>query len=150
MAYDYRPGAAQIFPPWVVSAYQIAVRHGFEGTEREFRISLMGRDGIEMLPMLLVTTEDEDEISDDYEAYMRPSDERYSYYTAENEFRMADEEVLVPDGLQLTGRTLSLTCEGETFGNPATLPATDLPAVTASDNGKVIKVVSGAWAAAAL
>lgn len=150
MAYEYRPGAAKRFPPWVVSAYGIAVQHGYQGTEREFRMSLVGRDGIDSLPMLLVTTEDEDEIPDDYEAIMRPSADAYAYFTAHNEFRAADEDVLVPDGLQLGGQALSLTCEGVPFGTVTELPAADLPTVSASDNGKVMKVVSGAWTVTAL
>ena len=144
------PGSVHEFPPWIVSAYQIAVKHGFRGTEREYRISLLGRDGIDMLPMLLVTEEQESEIPGDYEAIMRPSSDEYAYYTDKNEFRMADEVVLVPDGLNLTGQVLKLTCEGEPFGTGATLPETDLPAVTAADNGKVMKVISGAWAAGSL
>ena len=144
------PGASHEFPPWVVSAYQIALKHGFEGTEREFRISLCGRDGIDMLPMLLVTDAEEDEIPPDYETYMRPSSDAYAYYTERNEFRAADEALYVPDGLGLNGRLLTLTCEGEVFGDSAELPETELPDVTGSDNGKVMKVVSGEWAAAAL
>ena len=150
MAYEYLPGAGDRFPPWAVSAYRIAVQHGFTGTEREFRTALTGRDGIDCLPMLLVTAEDEDEIPEEYEAIMRPSPGEYVYRTDRNEFRYADEAVKVPDGLNLTGRTLKLVCGGTVFGNGVTLPAANLPSVSASDNGKVLKVVSGAWAAAAL
>ena len=146
----HTPGMALEFPPWAVSAYQIAVKHGFRGTEREFRMALVGEDGIYSLPMVLVTDADENEVPDDYEAYMRPSSEEYAYYTTHNEFRMADEEVPVPDGLELNGRELKLTCAGTPFGNGAVLPETDLPAVSAADNGKVMKVVSGAWAAGSL
>lgn len=150
MAYEYRQGAHRIFPPWIVSAYRMAVAHGYTGTEREYRISLMGRDGIECLPMLLVTDEPEEEIPPEYEAIMRPSSDAYAYYTERNEFRAADKEVEIPDGLRLTGALLTLTVEGVNMGEAAVLPSPDIPAVTAADNGKVIKVVSGAWAAAAL
>ncbi len=145
-----RPGEPDEFPPWAVSAYQIAVKHGFRGTEREFRLSLCGEDGIDMLPMLLVTNEDEADVSPDYEAIMRPSSDAYAYYTTKNEFRGADHDVYVPDGLRIYGRVLGLTCEGSPIGSGVTLPKAELPAVTAADNGKVMKVVSGAWAAAAL
>lgn len=144
------PGSVHEFPPWVVSAYQIAVRHGYTGTEREFRLSLLGADGVDNLPMLLVTDEDEETISEDYEAIMRPSSSEYAYYTEKNEFRSADEDILVPDGLRLMGRVLTLTCEGDAMGTPTELPTTDLPAVTTADNGKVMKVVAGAWTAAAI
>lgn len=146
----HTPGMALEFPPWAVSAYQIALKHGFRGTEREFRMALLGQDGIEMLPMLLVTEMPEDEIPDAYEAFMRPSPEGYAYYTTHNEFREADEDVPVPDGLSLSGRTLKLSCAGVPFGSGTVLPAAELPQVSAADNGKVMKVVSGEWAAGTL
>lgn len=146
----HAPGAAKEFPPWVVSAYRIAVKHGFRGTEHEFRMSLLGEDGIYQLPMLLVTDAPEDEIPEGYEAIMRPSSDAYAYYTRKNEFRAADEEIPVPDGLNLTGRVLKLACAGAPFGAGVTLPETELPAVTGSDNGKVMKVVSGEWGAGTL
>ena len=130
---------------WVVSAYGIARKHGYTGTEREFRLSLLGKDGIECLPMILVTEEAEADIPEDRDLYMRPSSDEYAYYTEKNEFRAADEDVFVPDGLDLDGDVLSLTCEGETVGEGIEVPV--LPAVSASDNGKILKVVSGAWAA---
>ena len=138
------------FPPWAVSAYGIAVKHGYLGTEKEFALSLLGRNGIDMQPMILVSEESEEDVPDDCVLLMRPSSGRYAYYTAKNEFRAADLSVTVPDGLALTGRTLNLTCGGEGFGTGTELPETDLPEVTASDNGKVMKVVAGAWAAGTL
>ena len=150
MAYEARPNAAREFPPWVVTAYGIAVKNGYRGTEREFRMTLSGTDGMYCLPMLLVTTADEGDIPEDYEAIMRPSADEYAYTTEENEFRYADEDVPVPDGLDLTGRVLKLTCEGAAFGTGAELPETDLPAVSAADNGKILKVVGGAWTKAAV
>ena len=135
---------------WIVSAYGIAVKHGFRGTEREFRMSLTGRDGIDLLPMLLVTDENEPEVPEDYETIMKPSSDAYAYYTEKNEFRAADEAVKVPDGLNLTERILKLSCAGIPFGTGAVLPETELPAVSALDNGKVMKVITGAWAAGTL
>lgn len=148
----YLPGQAREFPPWIVSAYGIARKHGFRGTERDFALALRGRDGIDMLPMLLVTEEDEEDISPDYEAIMRPSDQTYAYHTEHNDFLAADRAVLVPDGLTLSGRVVRLACAGEAFGTAIELPGAEavLPAVTAADNGKVLKVVSGAWAAGVL
>lgn len=141
------PGQVTEFPPWIVSAYGIAVKHGFRGTEREYAISLLGRDGIEMLPMLLVTDEAEADISEEYEAIMRPSSQEYAYETEKNDFLAADQSTKVPDGLTVNGRVVRLTCGGTAFGKSAQLPASSLPAVTAADNGKILKVVSGAWAA---
>lgn len=143
------PGQSHEFPPWVVSAYRIAVKHGFRGTEGEFRLSLCGRDGVDMLPMLLVTTAPEEEIPEEYEMIMRPSPDDCAYYTEKNEFRMADQIVCVPDGMNITGRILSLACEGEAFGKGVELPdpSTVLPEVTASDNGKILKVAAGEWSA---
>ena len=130
---------------WVVSAYGIARKHGYTGTEREFRMSLLGTDGIYCLPMILVTEEEEADIPEDRNLTMRPSSDAYAYETERNEFRAADEDVCVPDGLDLDGDELCLTCEGDTMGEGIEVPA--LPAVSASDNGKILKVVSGAWAA---
>lgn len=141
------PGQTTDFPPWIVSVYGIAVAHGYQGTEREFALSLLGRNGIEMLPMLLVTDEAEADISEKYEAIMRPSSQEYAYETEKNEFLAADQETKIPDGLDVDGRTVRLTCAGEAFGKSAQLPAASLPAVTAADEGKILKVVSGAWAA---
>ena len=150
MAYEARPNASVEFPPWAVTAYGIAVKNGYRGTEREFRMTLSGTDGMYCLPMLLVTTEDEDDISDDYEAIMRPSADEYAYTTEKNEFRTADENVQVPDGLDWTDGVLSLTCGGTAFGTEAALTGTVPPAVTQDDDGKILKVVRGAWTAAAL
>lgn len=144
------PGAVHEFPPWIVTAYGIAVKHGYRGTEREYALSLLGRDGIDLLPMLLVTEEAEADIPEDYEAIMRPSSDEYAYTTAKNEFRYADQIVKIPDGFSLSGRVLKLAAAGEAFGNGTTLPEAELPAVTAADNGKVMKVISGAWAAGSL
>lgn len=132
------------FPPWAVSAYGIAVKHGYCGTEREFMLSLLGRDGIECLPMILVTDADEEDIPPERDMIMRPSSDDYAYYTEKNEFRAADKDVFVPDGLALDGDELCLTCEGETLGEAAKVPV--LPSVSAADNGKILKVVGGAWA----
>lgn len=141
------PGQVTEFPPWIVTAYGMAVKHGYTGTEREYALSLLGRDGIDLLPMLLVTEEEEADIPEDYEAIMRPSSDAYAYTTAKNEFRAADEIVKIPDGLELVGQILKLTAGGEAFGNGAELPEPDLPEVSSADNGKVMKVISGAWAA---
>lgn len=143
------PGSVHEFPPWIVTAYGIAVKHGYQGTEREYALSLLGRDGIDLLPMLLVTNEDEAEISEDYEAIMRPSPSQYAYHTDKNDFLAADLAVKIPDGLAVTNGTLRLVCEGTAYGEgvPLPEPAEDLPEVTSADNGKVLKVISGAWAA---
>ena len=140
------PGQVTEFPPWIVSAYGIAVKHGYEGTEREFALSLLGRDGVDLLPMLLVTEDPEGEIHEDYEAIMRPSSDEYAYSTAKNEFRYADEIVRIPDGFSLVGRVLKLTAGGEAFGAGTELPEAQLPEVSSADNGKIMKVISGAWA----
>ena len=134
------------FPPWAVSAYGIAVRHGFLGTEREFMISLLGRPGAECLPMILVTAEDEEDVPEDRDLIMRPSSDAYAYETERNEFRAADRDVYVPDGFSLDGDELMLACGGEAFGEGVELPSADLPEVSAADNGKALKVVSGEWA----
>lgn len=144
------PGAKREFPPWVISAYHIALKNGFRGTEREFRFLLDGDDGIDQMPMILVTNTDEAEVPGNYELIMRPSPAEYAYNTERNDFLAADEEIMVPDGLSSSGQVLQLMCEGEACGEPVVLPSADLPQVTASDDGKVMKVVSGSWAAAAL
>ena len=136
------------FPPWAVSAYGIAVKHGYCGTEREFMLSLLGRPGVECLPMILVTNEAEEDVPPERDLIMRPSSDAYAYYTEKNEFRAADKEVYVPDGFSLDGDELQLACQGVPFGRGVVLPSADLPEVTAADNGKVMKVVAGAWAAA--
>lgn len=134
---------------WVVSAYGIARAHGYAGTEREFRLSLLGRDGIFCMPMVLVTDADEADVPAGYEAYMAPSDERYAYATEKNAFLAADKKTEVPDGLDVDGRTLRLSCGGVPFGQEALLPGPGdvLPPVKPEDDGKVLKVVNGAWTA---
>ena len=146
------PGADREFPPWAVSAYQIAVKHGFRGTERDFRLALCGAPGYTQLPMVLVTEEPEEDISPAYEAVMRPSSSDYAYHTEKNDFLAADQAVPVPDGLWTSGQTVRLACAGEAFGTAVELPDPEdvLPSVTAADNGKVLKVASGAWAAGSL
>lgn len=135
---------------WVVTAYGIARAHGYAGTEREFRISLLGTDGIYCMPMVLVTDAAEADVPEQYEAYMAPSAASYAYETEKNDFLAADRETKVPDGLDVTGHTVKLACGGTGYGTGAELPNADdvLPAVTAADNGKILKVVNGAWTAA--
>lgn len=140
------PGARRAFPPWVISAYHIALKNGFRGTEREFRLLLEGEDGIYQMPMILVTEADETEVPGNYEMIMHPSPEEYAYSTERNDFLAADEEVMVPDGMTINGNVLQLTCDDDPVGQPVTLPAADLPDVTADDNGKILKVISGEWA----
>jgi len=147
--WTHGPGSVHEFPPWVLSAYAIAVKHGYAGTEREFRLALLGADGEEMRPAIYVTDLDEEEIPAEEEMAMRSSDDSHAYSTDKNEFRSADEILQVPDGLTVSGRVLRLTCEGEAMGTACTLPDAELPAVSAEDNGKIMKVVSGSWAAAA-
>ena len=111
-------------------------------------LSLLGRPGVECLPMILVTNEAEEDVPPERDLIMRPSSDEYAYYTEKNEFRAADKEVYVPDGFSLDGDELQLACQGVPFGRGVVLPSADLPEVTAADNGKVMKVVAGAWAAA--
>ena len=111
-------------------------------------LSLLGRPGIECLPMILVTEEEEEDIPEDRDMLIRPSSDDYAYYTERNEFRAADKEVYVPDGLALDGNELGLTCEGEALGEGTEVPV--LPSVSAADNGKILKVADGAWRAAAV
>lgn len=134
---------------WVVSAYRIALEHGFAGTEREFRLALLGQDWTDDGMQLLVTDEDEDAIPEKTEIYMRPSPASCAYEVGGNTFLAADEGIPIPDGLDVTGRVVRLSCGGEAFGEGVTLPEASpaLPAVTSADNGKILKVVSGKWAA---
>jgi hypothetical protein len=147
-----RPGQCDEFPPWFVSAYGIARKHGYTGTEREFREALRGKDGTDEQPMVLVTEEPEAEIGEEWQAYMRPSGDEYVYYTEHNEFRMADRLVSIPDGLAAIGQTLRLTCEGEAYGTEAQLPPLPdvLANVTSADNGKILVVRNGEWTAGGL
>ena len=138
------PGMNPAFPPWLLSAYGIAVRHGFAGTERDFWLALRGEDGEYASPALLVTEEAEEEI--DGELYMRPSSDEYAYETGRNEFRAADREIKVPDGLSVSGAWLRLKAAGVPFGAACILPEAALPAVTDEDDGKIMTVDSGAWA----
>ena len=139
------PGTTHEFPPWVLSAYGIARRHGFSGTERDFWLEMRGEDGEYGSPSLLVTEAEEEDVT--AELCMRPSSDDYAYATDKNEFRAADREILIPDGLEVSSDGIRLTCEGEPVGGTCPLPEASLPAVTAEDEGKILTVVSGAWAA---
>lgn len=81
--------------------------------------------------------------------------EEDNYFTGDNTFSGAvafDSEIALPpeiyaDGsIGSNGQVLTKTANGYEWKTPSN----GLPSVTASDNGKVLRVVNGAWAAASL
>lgn len=93
-------------PPYYYTAYGIAVKHGFQGTEAEWLESLKGGGGSG--------------------AGLPPQTGNSGKY-------------LKTDG------SIAYWAEVPGGGGGG---GSDLPAVTAADNGKFLRVVNGAWAAA--
>ncbi len=116
-----------------LSAYAVAVKHGYRGTEEEWLASLKGADGSSGVW-----------ISDDLEDWPEP--DRHLWIIREDE---PGDELVIPDGLKYENGTLSLMDGTEPVGDPIPLQI-GLPAVTAADNGDFLCVVNGAWAKAVI
>ena len=112
-----------------LSAYAVAVKHGFRGTEEEWLRSLHGTDGSSGVW-----------ISDTLNEF--PDHDRHLWIIREDE---AGEEIEVPDGLKFESNTLSLMDGSQQIGSAIPL-SVGLPAVTTTDNGALLGVVDGAWA----
>ena len=112
-----------------LSAYALAVKHGFRGTEEDWLASLHGADGSSGVW-----------ISDDLSDWPEP--DRHLWILRDEEER---EEVVVPDGMAYADGTLILKDGSADVGDPVALPPA-LPVVTSLDNGCVLAVVNGEWA----
>lgn len=112
-----------------LSAYTVAVRHGFRGTEEEWLESLRGDDGSSGVWI-------SDTLDD------APDEDRHLWIIREEE---DGDEIAVPDGLLYSGGTLVLLNGSETVGDPIAMQV-GLPTVSAADNGAVLGVVNGVWA----
>lgn len=116
-----------------LSAYAVAVKHGFRGTEEDWLASLRGADGSSGVW-----------ISDDITDWPEP--DRHLWIIRADE---DGEEVTIPDGLAYANGALRLMDGSEPVGDPVGIQV-GLPAVTAADNGKVLQVVGGVWTVAAI
>lgn len=112
-----------------LSAYAVAVKHGFRGTEEDWLASLHGADGSSGVW-----------ISDDLSDWPEP--DRHLWILRNEE---TGEEIDVPDGLYYEDGWLRLMDGSEPVGTALPL-SVGLPAVTSADNGALLGVVGGAWA----
>ena len=120
-------------PPVSLSAYDVAVWHGYRGTEEEWLRELGGEAG---KPAVW--------ISDTLEDWPEP--QRRLWVLREEE---EGDAFRVPDGFLYEGGLLRLADGDEGIGNAVPLQA-GLPELTDGDDGAVLMVVSGAWTKARL
>jgi hypothetical protein len=111
-----------------LSAYAVAVKHGFYGTEEDWLASLHGADGSSGVW-----------ISDDLDDWPEP--DRHLWILRDEE---ECESIVVPDGLAYADGTLVLKDGSADVGDPVAIPVI-LPDVTEDDNGAVLMVVNGEW-----
>ena len=112
-----------------LSAYAVAVKHGYRGTEEEWLDSLKGADGSSGVW-----------ISDTLDDWPEP--DRHLWIIRDDE---PDEDIVIPDGPEYADGELSLMDGSAPVGDPIPLQI-GLPAVTAADNGDFLCVVNGVWA----
>lgn len=115
-------------PPIAISAYEIAVNHGFKGTEEEWLQSLHGDNGTDAVW-----------ISDDLNDWPEP--DRHLWVIRDDE---TGDQIDIPDGLLYSEGTLQLMSGENEIGDPVAINA-GLPAVTEDDDGDVLAVVNGVW-----
>lgn len=111
-----------------LSAYTVAVKHGFRGTEEEWLRSLHGEDGSSGVW-----------ISDDLSNW--PDGTRRLWILRGN---YDDGEVAVPDGIGYANGALFLLDGSEQIGAGVNVQI-GLPDVTEADNGDTLMVVNGVW-----
>lgn len=115
-----------------LSAYAVALKHGFYGSEEDWLRSLHGADGSSGVW-----------ISEDLNDW--PDEDRHLWLLRNDE---SGEEFTVPDGLMLyPNGQIGLADGSQPVGDPVAIQI-GLPVVTAADNGDVLQVVNGAWAKA--
>lgn len=114
--------------PVSLSAYDVAVWHGYRGTEEEWLRDLHGEAG---KPAVW--------ISDDL--YGWPEPERRLWVLRQDE---EGDEFRVPDGFLYAGGLLRLADEEGGIGNAVPLQS-GLPELEDGDDGAVLRVVSGKW-----
>ena len=112
-----------------LSAYAVAVKHGYRGTEEEWLDSLKGADGSSGVW-----------ISDTLNDWPEP--DRHLWIIRDDS---PEEDIVIPDGLEYADGELSLMDGSAPVGDPIPLQI-GLPAVTAADNGDFLCVVNGVWA----
>ena len=110
-----------------LSAYAVAVKHGFVGDEEDWLRSLHGANGSSGVWV--------SETIDDW-----PDPDRHLWLINDG---TDEEDVTVPDGIRYQNGQLALMDGSEQVGNAISFAA--LPAVTAEDDGCVLMVVDGAW-----
>jgi len=116
-----------------LSAYAEAVKRGYRGSEEEWLASLRGADGSSGVW-----------ISDDLSDW--PELDRHLWLLRNDE---DGEQFTIPDGLSYTNGALVLMDGSEPVGDAVGIQV-GLPSVSSTDNGKVLRVVNGAWAVAAI
>lgn len=113
-----------------LSAYAVAVKHGYRGSEEDWLRSLHGADGSSGVW-----------ISDDLSDW--PEEDRHLWLIRNG--GEEDEDIVIPDGLDYTDGQIRLMDGSEPVGDPLALTV-GLPAVTTADNGTLLGVVNGTWA----
>lgn len=116
-----------------LSDYALAVKHGYRGTEEDWLASLHGDDGSSGVW-----------ISDTLTDW--PDPDRHLWIIRADE---TGEDFIVPDGLQYANGELSLMDGSVPVGTAIPIQV-GLPAVSAADNGAVLRVVNGVWAKATI
>ena len=112
-----------------LSAYAVAVKHGFYGSEEDWLRSLHGADGSSGVW-----------ISDDLSEWPEPDRHLWILRDGGEE----DEDIIVPDGISYADGEIRLMDGSALVGDPVEIPVI-LPDVTEADNGAVMKVVNGRW-----
>lgn len=106
----YRPADGKaVDHGYYLSAYSIAVNHGYRGTEEEWIWSLHGEKGEKGDPGVFVKETDTDEPAEE---------DRVMVDAREKE----EDEILIPDSLYRNGNKIWLVCDGEEVGDPVEIP----------------------------
>ena len=133
-------------PPYYYTAYGIAVKHGFQGTEAEWLESLKGGGGSGAGLPPVSPSDNGDVLTVVGGAWAKAAAPKgiYSIVLTSGNHAPGTYDtytITYTDGTTSTFQVYNGANGGSGGGS-------DLPAVTAADNGKFLRVVNGAWAAA--
>ena len=131
------------------SAYEVAVENGFSGTETEWLASLKGATGAPGADGKDGTDGKTPYVGDNGNWYIGADDTGKPSRGEKGD--KGDTDISLGLTSAAVGQTIKVKAIDES-GKPTAWEAADmansLPTVTASDNGKFLRVVNGAWSAA--